>query len=108
MNFSPPHFQLGSGYLSPIPFEIRTIIESEAISRAKSLLDQHELAGPDDDRLRLIVQAALEVRALLFAAALTEPSLEDLDRSFEEFVLCAVTSTAWVQKGATDDNTRDV
>ena len=101
MNISPVvKFRLGAGYLDPIPLKLRTIIESEAISRAKSLLCQHDLAVPDDVRLRLIVQAALEVRALLFTAALTEPTSEDLECCFEEFVLCAVTSAACVRKEA--------
>jgi hypothetical protein len=59
-------------------------------ARAKDLLSLHTESQLNDGRLQLIVEVAMEARALHFVAALQEPTTEDLDRCFDLFVICSV------------------
>lgn len=59
-------------------------------ARAQELLACHQACLPDDDRLALIVRAAMEARILYFVAAMNEPTTEDLDGFFDEFVMRSV------------------
>jgi hypothetical protein len=83
-----PHFQLGSGFWAPIPEPIHHDLLHRYATRARELLARHQARIPDDGRLHLIVQAAMEARALYYAATLAEPTTEDLDEFFDHFVIC--------------------
>jgi len=49
-------------------------------------LADHELPSPEFPRLLLIVQAALDAQALFFAAVLHDPTSQELDAFFTDFV----------------------
>jgi hypothetical protein len=55
--------------------------------RALNIFAEYDLKPPKEDRLNLIVTAALEARNLLFAAALNEPDNFELEIFFDQFVL---------------------
>src|SRR6202163_2841030 len=81
------NFQLGSGFWACIPQQSRGSLLRRYAARAKELLPRHTDCQLDDGRLQLIVEAAMEARQLYFVAALQEPSIGDLDRYFDEFVI---------------------
>lgn len=58
--------------------------------RALNIFAEYDLKPPKEDRLNLIVTAALEARSLLFAAALNEPDNFGLEIFFDQFVLQCV------------------
>jgi hypothetical protein len=90
---APSHFQLGPGIWASIPEPAQHDLLQHYIKRARELLARLQECIPcipDDDRLRVIVKAAVEARALYFVAAMTEPTTDDLDGYFDHFVICSV------------------
>jgi hypothetical protein len=59
---------------------------------ALSLLRDQGLDELDGERLAVVVDAALEVKRLLFLAALDEPSARELEGIAEDFIHRALTS----------------
>jgi hypothetical protein len=86
----PLNFQLGPGFWACIPPQSRRLLCQQYAGRAKDLLSRNQESLPDDGRLQLIVEAAMEARQLCFVAALREPSTEELDCRFDEFVIWSV------------------
>ncbi len=84
------NFQLGPGFWACIPQQSRRLLCEQYAGRAKDLLSGKPECLPDDGRLRLIVEAAMEARQLCFVAAVREPSSEELDCRFDEFVIWSV------------------
>jgi hypothetical protein len=65
------------------------------ISVALQTLVEHYVDVEDQQRLTLIVRAALESQTHFFAAALHDPEQDELDRFFNDFVLrCVLPSHA--------------
>jgi hypothetical protein len=60
------------------------------LGNSRQILVAHDLESPDQDRLILVVEAALAAQSLWFAAVLHEPSMAELHEFFEEFVLRCV------------------
>jgi hypothetical protein len=87
---TPPHFQLGAGIWASIPGPAHNDLLQYFIKRARELLARLPEYIPDDDRLRVIVKAAMEARALYFVAAMTEPTTDHLDGYFDHFVICSI------------------
>jgi hypothetical protein len=86
-----PHFKLGSlSFWASIPEPTSHELLHHYTTRAQVLLAGCQKCLPDDDRLQLIVQAAMEARALFFVATMTEPTTEDLDVYFDNFVIQSV------------------
>ena len=85
-----PHFQLGPGFWACIPQQIHDALVRRYITRAKELLADCQECLPDDDRLKLIVEAAIEAQGLHHVAALLAPTTAELDTYFDHFVLSAV------------------
>jgi hypothetical protein len=85
-----PRFQMGPGFWAYTPQEDRSSHLRRYTARAKELLADCQECLPDDDRLQLIVEAAMEARGLHYLAALLEPSTTELDTYFDHFVLSAV------------------
>ena len=87
-----PYFQLGSGFWASI---VEQDHHDELLhyfsARAQEILACHQARLPDDDRLELIVRAAVEARFLYFVAAMNEPTTADLDGYFDHFVIYAAT-----------------
>lgn len=102
-NSVPPHFRLGPGIWASISEPAHHDLLIRYTLRARELLAHLQEDIPDIDRLCVIVKAAVEARALLFTAALTEPTAEDLDSYFDEFV---TRSAVGIQdlKGARNEN----
>ena len=92
-NSTLPSFQLGPGFWACIPQQFHSSLLRRYTGRAKELLSDCQACPPDDDRLQLIVAAALEARLLLFASAFWDPSAEDLDAFFDQFVLWSVSGS---------------
>jgi hypothetical protein len=63
---------------------------TECLHRAHEIISNENLFEPEQRRLLRIVDAALEVRALYFAAAIDEPTTADLYSCFEEFIVRAL------------------
>jgi hypothetical protein len=82
-------FRLGHGYWGPISEDLRQELLFSYIGRAKDLIPT-DFPVPEDDRLAIIVQAAMESRMLYFAAAMYEPSAKELDSFFDDFVMRAI------------------
>jgi hypothetical protein len=87
---APPQFRLGPGIWASTPEPVLHNLLHRYAVRARKLLARFLDCIPDNDRLQLIVGAALEARALFWAAAVQEPSTEDLDQFFDEFVTRSV------------------
>jgi len=87
LNSAPSHFQLGPGVWALTPEPVHHDLLHRYTVRARELLARLQACIPDDDRLLVIVQAAVETRALYFVAALNEPTTADLDECFDQFVI---------------------
>jgi hypothetical protein len=87
---APPYFRLGSGIWASTPEPTHHELLHQYTTRTHELLAHNQECIPDDDRLHVIVKAAMEARALYFVSALQEPSTGDLDRYFDLFVICSV------------------
>jgi hypothetical protein len=99
MNISTqPLFRLGSGFWGSVPEPFHHELLGHYAARAQELLAGQQACLSDDDRLQLIVQAALEARALYFVASLNEPTTDDLDRYFDEFVIWSVSGSRTSRK----------
>jgi hypothetical protein len=98
-----PHFQLGSGFWALIPEPIHHDLLYRYATRARELLICHHERIPDDDRLDLLVRAAMEARALYYAAILAEPTTEDLDEFFDHFVICCASGIPGLGEERHDD-----
>ncbi len=85
-----PYFQLGPGFWASTFEQGHLELLHYFSARAQEILACHQTCLPDDDRLELVVRAAVEARFLFFVAALTEPTTEYLDRYFDDFVIRAV------------------
>jgi hypothetical protein len=85
-----PSFQLGLGFWDSIPQTFHHRLLRLYAIRAQELLARHQACPPDDDRLELIIRAAMEARFLHFLAAMKEPTTEDLDEFFDYFVIQSV------------------
>ena len=85
-----PYFQLGSGFWASTLKQDQHELLHQYTMRTHGLLAHNQECTLDDDRLRVIVKAAMEARALYFVSALQEPSTGDLDRYFDLFVICSV------------------
>jgi len=84
-----PYFRLGSRFWASTLKQDHHERLHYFSARAQEILARHQACLPDDERLELIVRAAVEARFLFFVAALTEPATEDLDEYFDHFVICA-------------------
>jgi hypothetical protein len=89
-NSAPPHFLLGPGFWASTNEPAHHDLLHRYTTRARELLACIHEFIPDDDRLLVIVQAAVEARALFFVAALAEPTTADLDECFDRFVMRSV------------------
>lgn len=89
-NSAAPNFLLGPGIWASIPGPVHHELLNCYTLRARGLLIRLQVCIPDLDRLHLIVEAAMETRLLYFAAALSEPTTDDLDGYFDHFVVCSV------------------
>ena len=69
----------------------------QLFTQLKELMLELAIASPGDDRLELIVYSALEVKRLLFTAAMDEPSAADLQAAVEDFLVRSLTVTGGVQ-----------
>ena len=87
---APPQFRLGPGIWASTPEPAHHDLLHHYTMRARELLARLQECIPEDDRLHVIVKAAMEARALYFVAALTEPTTDDLDGYFDHFVICSV------------------
>ncbi|SRR6266496_722307 len=83
-------FHLGPGYWGFIPAEVRQCVLANYIERAADLIDSLQSGRTDVDRVALVVQTAAEATLLFFTAALHEPSTEELQLFFDDFVFKAV------------------
>jgi hypothetical protein len=84
---APPQFRLGPGFWASTPEPAHHDLLHRYTVRAQELLARLQEFVPDDERLLIIVQAAVEARALYFVAALVEPTTADLDEYFDHFVM---------------------
>jgi hypothetical protein len=98
-----PHFQLGSGFWANTPQQDRHELLGHYTIRAQEALTCLRACLPSDDRLRLIIEAAMEARGLFFVAAMAEPTTEDLDKFVEQFVTQSVFGIAGPEGGSLDD-----
>ena len=98
-----PYFQLGSGCWANTRQQDRHILLRQYTKRAQEILISHRACLPDDDRLRLIIEAAMEARGLFFVAAMAEPTTEELDQFFDQFVTQSVSGIAGPEGGSLDD-----
>ena len=69
-----PYFQLGLGFRATTPEHLHRKLLYHYSTRAQDLIIRRQTRLPDHDRLQLIVEAAMEARALYFVAAMNEPS----------------------------------
>jgi len=83
------HFTLGSGFWNTVPPELIVPLTDKFISRALCALTERDLIEPDAEHLKIIAMAAAESVCLLHDAALN-PSQENLDHHFSDFVVRAV------------------
>jgi len=96
------HFQPGSSNSWASTAEpIHCDLLRQYTNRAQEILISHRACLPDDDRFRLIIEAAMEARGLFFVAAMAEPTTEDLDQYFDHFVIQSVFGI--VGPGSLDD-----
>jgi hypothetical protein len=91
---APPQFRLGPSIWASTSYTTHHQLLHCYTERARELLICYQKYPPDDLRLQLIVEAAMEARALFFSAALWEPSTEELDGYFDEFVVRSVSGIA--------------
>ena len=105
MHFSgTPHFRPGSSFFSASAAEpIHRDLLRQYTNRAQEILISHRACLPDDDRLQLIIEAAMEARGLFFVAAMAEPTTEELDQFFDQFVTQSVSGIAGPEGGSLDD-----
>jgi hypothetical protein len=97
-----PHFQPSSSFSWASTAEpIHHDLLRQYTKRAQEILISHRACLPDDDRFRLIIEAAMEARGLFFVAAMAEPTSEDLDQYFDHFVILSVFGIAGT--GSIDD-----
>ena len=89
-NSTPPQFRLGPGIWASIHDPAHHELLKHYTRRARELLERLQECIPEDDRLRVIVKAAVEARTLIFVAALAEPTTNDLDGYFDDFVIRSV------------------
>jgi hypothetical protein len=85
-----PYFQLGSGFWASTLEQDHHELLHYFSARAQEILARHQACLPDDDRLELIVRAAVEARFLYFVAAMNEPTTADLDGYFDQFVMQSI------------------
>jgi hypothetical protein len=87
-NSTPSHFPLDAEHSGTI------LIHDSAVGlwlrRAQQVIANEGLSELEERRLLLIVEAALQVLSLHFAAALRDPTAKDLYIYFEEFIVRSV------------------
>lgn len=88
----PLNFKLGPGFWNAIPPEMISPLTDKFTIQARCALNERDLVEPDAEHLKLIAMAAAESVCLLHDAALN-PSQEDLDHHFANFVVHAVTGS---------------
>jgi hypothetical protein len=98
-----PHFQFGSGFWASIPEQAHHELLQRYSARAQELLACYQACLPDYDRLELIVRAGMEARSLYFVASMNEPTTEQLDGYFDDFVMRSVSGVPDFYE-ARDDN----
>ena len=87
-NSTQTHFPLGDEHTRSVPSQDSAV--ALWLHRAQQVIANEGLCEPEEWRLLLIVEAALEVNSLYFAAALHDPTPEDLYRYFEEFIVRSI------------------
>lgn len=98
------HFQTSSvSFWASIPEPIRHEVLGRYIFRAQELFAHWHECLPDHDRLQLIVEAAMEARSLYFVATMTEPSTDDLDRYFDQFVILCISGIPAINETRYED-----
>jgi hypothetical protein len=86
-------FNLGPGIWAELSPDNRIDVLRHHMKRAWRVLADTHLPLPNPDpvhRLELVVMAAAEAEALFFSAAIVEPTSEDLDEFFADFICRAL------------------
>jgi hypothetical protein len=89
MSFGPIPFPLYvlEGSSANIPHSYGSDCSGRYLDLAVSTLAEYDIALPEYEFLESIVRAALAAQHLFFSAALHEPTGNELDLFFEDFVL---------------------
>lgn len=74
----------------PLTPEVDNPLLEDAVARVRRIAEEHDAALPGRNRLQLLAAKAVEAELAFFDAALHEPSKEDLERFFGDFVLRAL------------------
>jgi hypothetical protein len=83
----------GFSHFSPLSspdIYAKIYLPSAYLKMASECLLEHESPFVDDWQLNRIVQAGLEARTIFFAAALHDPTPQELDLFFMDFILRCV------------------
>lgn len=81
---------LGTGFWDAAPKLCRGQLLIDNLARANEIIVDHACHRPDSELLTLIVMAAVEAGALLYAASVRPPSRELMNRRFVEFICDAL------------------
>lgn len=90
-----PTFRLGPGFWATVPESQRADVMRHHLRRAWQVIDYYHLPLPtNQERLELVVQLALEAELLFFNAAISDPSLDEHDLFFADFLRYALRSAS--------------
>ena len=90
-----PTFRLGPGYWATVPEGQRADVMRHHLQRALRLAKDYQLPLPaSQKRFELVVLLALEAELLFFNAAVFEPSSDDRNAFFADFLRRALRSTS--------------